>query len=81
MKRAKRKDDAAYRDGEVVAEFCAASLAKLYGIAYEHNALTYIEHYRQDAAKAVTRLLSRIEAVLAFILETEAQTVPAAIAA
>jgi hypothetical protein len=81
MKRAKRKDDAAYRDGEVVAEFCAASLAKLYGIAYEHNALKYIEHYRQDAAKAVTRLLSRIEAVLAFILETEAQTVPAAIAA
>ncbi|MBK8205169.1 MAG: M48 family peptidase [Planctomycetes bacterium] len=83
MKRAKSKSDAAYKDGEVVAEFCAAALAKLYGIEYEHNALRYIERYRQDAAKAVTRLLSRIEAVLAFILESEAvtETMPAAIAA
>jgi hypothetical protein len=74
MKRAKRKDEAAYKDGEVVAEFCAAALCKLYGIAYEHNALRYIQHYRQDAAKAVTRLLARIEAVLSFILEAEAVT-------
>ena len=74
MKRAKRKDDAAYKDGEVVAEFCAAALSKLYGVPYEHNALKYIQHYRQDAAKAVTRLLARIEAVLAFILESEAVT-------
>lgn len=71
MKRAKRKDEAAYKDGEVVAEFCAAALCQLYGIAYEHNALRYIQHYRQDAAKAVTRLLARIEAVLSFILEAE----------
>lgn len=70
MKRARRKDEAAYKDGEVVAEFCAAALAKLYGIDYEHNALKYIQHYRADAAKAVTRLFARIEAVLSFILET-----------
>lgn len=78
MKRAKRKDEAAYKDGEVVAEFCAAALAKLYGIEYEHNALKYIEHYRQDAAKAVTRLFARIEAVLSFILETESAQTEAA---
>lgn len=72
MKRARRKDEAAYKDGEVVAEFCAAALCQLYGIAYEHNALRYIQHYRQDAAKAVTRLLARIEVVLSFILEAEA---------
>ena len=74
MKRAKRKADAAYRDGEVVAEFCAAALCRLYGIEYEHNALKYIEHYRQDAAKAVHRLFARIESVLTFMLETEGET-------
>ena len=74
MKRAKSKQDAAYRDGEVVAEFTAAALCKLYGIAYEANALKYIAHYRKDPAKAVTRLFSRIEKVLEFILETEAET-------
>jgi antirestriction protein ArdC len=67
---ANRKDSAAYKDGEVVAEFTAAALCHLYGIAYEHNALRYIEHYRKDAAKAVNRLFARIEAVLSFILET-----------
>ncbi len=66
----KRKDDAGYKDGEVVAEFTAAALCSLYGIAYEHNALKYIQHYRKDAAKAVNRLFARIEAVLTFILET-----------
>lgn len=71
---AKRKNDAAYKDGEVVAEFTAAALCHLYGIAYEHNALRYIEGYRKDAAKAVNRLFARIEAVLAFILETETET-------
>jgi hypothetical protein len=70
----KRKDDAGYKDGEVVAEFTAAALCTLYGIAYEHNALRYIEHYRKDAAKAVNRLFARIEAVLTYILETEAAT-------
>lgn len=78
MKRAKRKDEAAYKDGEVVAEFCAAALCKLYGIDYEHNALKYIKHYRQDAAKAVTRLFARIEAVLSFILESESAQAEAA---
>jgi antirestriction protein ArdC len=71
MKRARTKQDAAYKDGEVVAEFTAAALCHLYGIRYEHNALRYISHYRKDAAKAVNRLFARIEAVLGFILETE----------
>lgn len=71
MKPAKRKVEAAYKDGEVVAEFTAAALCRLYGIAYEHNALRYIEGYRKEAAKAVNRLFARIEAVLTFILETE----------
>lgn len=75
MKRAKSRSDAAYRDGEVVAEFCAAALASLYGIRYEGNALQYIAGYRDNPAKAVTRLLARIEAVLSFMLETsEANT-------
>ncbi len=71
MKRANTRADAAYKDGEVVAEFTAAALCSLYGIAYEHNALRYIEGYRKDAAKAVTRLFARIEAVLTFMLSNE----------
>ncbi|MCC7508382.1 MAG: M48 family peptidase [Planctomycetes bacterium] len=71
MKPAKSKAQAAYKDGEVVAEFTAAALCSLYAIPYEHNALRYIEHYRKDAAKAVNRLFARIEAVLTFILEHE----------
>lgn len=86
MKRAGRKSDAAYKDGEVVAEFCAAALCHLFGIAYEHNAKRYIESYRKDAAKAVQRLFARIDAVLSFILNTEqaasiAQAEPVAMAA
>jgi antirestriction protein ArdC len=85
MKPAKRKDDGAYRDSEVVAEFSAAALCHLFGIQYEHNALKYIQHYRKDAAKAVTRLFARIDAVLTFILSADAQapaeTETAAIAA
>jgi antirestriction protein ArdC len=77
MKRASRKSEAAYKDGEVVAEFTAAALCNLYGIRYEHNALKYISHYRKDAAKAVNRLFARIEAVLGFILETTADTTEA----
>lgn len=77
LTRGKRKDDSGYRDSEVVAEFTAATLCKLYGIEYDHNALKYIQHFRADAPKAVYRLFARIEAVLTFILETETDSAPA----
>ena len=52
-----------------MAEFTAATICRLYGIPHEANAKKYIESYRDDPVRAVTRLLSRIEQVLTGILD------------
>lgn len=55
-------------DQEAVAELGAAVLARLYGGRIDRQAWEYINHYTDDPASAVRRLLPRVEACLNLIL-------------
>lgn len=55
---------------ETIAEFTAAVLADLYGIAHTGNAWKYISSYANDPLTAIAKAMSVIEDVLALILES-----------
>ena len=67
-------------DQEAVAEIGAAVLARMYGQQIDRNAYRYVESYEGEgkAARALLRLMPRIEKALTEILETAEKCVSAA---
>jgi N-terminal domain of anti-restriction factor ArdC len=77
-------DPHAYASQEVVAETCAAVIARLWGFDLGNvaTAREYVEHYAKgDPAKAVMRVLADVQAVLDLLLQPSGSEVeePAAV--